>query len=140
MTETVQNNYDYSDACQKLGNIFVRVVDPKWVHIVAGFFVEAESEINHFQLFVLKSDADDYEDITAASWENADYDDAILDAQRICAELYKCKHGVMRWTSLTFLLERDGSYRIEFGYEPIISYSGQYLLDWQSRYLTLQEQ
>lgn len=140
MTETAQSNYDYSTACQKLGNVIVRAVDPKWVHIVAGFFVEAESDVNHFQLFVLNAGADDYEDITAASWNNADYDDTIIEAQTICAELYKDRHGIMRWTSLTFLLERDGSYRIEFGYEPITSYSGQYLLDWQSRYLTLQEQ
>lgn len=139
MAEKKQDKYDLSGIWQGLGNAIVPVLKDNWLRVIVGYFVEDEAETSHLQIFVLNADADDYEDLTLASWDHTDYDDAILNAQDICGQLRTSLRETSPWTSLTFVLERNGTYRVEFGYEPIKDYSSMFLLDWQSRYLTPQE-
>ncbi len=121
---------------QKLGNVIVPSLSSEWVKIVAGYFIEEETKISHFQLFVLNVNNDDYLDIVKESWESERYDDAIVDAQDVCRRIYEfcCKAGD-NWSMMTFVVGRDGAYNVDYSYEPIRSYDARYLLDWQSSYL-----
>lgn len=121
---------------QELGNVIVPSLPSEWLKIVAGYFIETESKVSHFQLFVLNENGDDYLDLVKESWESDKYDDAIVDAEDVCKKIYEicCKVGD-DWSMMTFVVERDGAYNVDYSYEPIRSYDAHYLLDWQSSYL-----
>ncbi|KAI4447210.1 hypothetical protein C823_001729 [Eubacterium plexicaudatum ASF492] len=121
---------------QELSNVIVPSLPAEWIKIVAGYFIETESKVSHFQLFVLNENDDDYLDLVKESWESDKYDNAIVDAEDVCKKIHEicCKVGD-DWSMMTFVVECDGAYNVDYSYEPIKSYDARYLLDWQSSYL-----
>ena len=120
---------------QKIGNAILPVLDRGWEKAAIGYFIEV-SGVTHLQLFVLNVGADDYSDLVKQSWDNDRYDDAIIDVEDLCKELHKlCESVNDSWTSISYILESDGSYNADYGYEIIENYDSRFIMDWQSKYL-----
>ena len=85
---------------------------------------------------MLNSGANDYSDLVKQSWDNEQYDDAIIDIEDLCKELHKlCEAVNDSWTSISYILESNGFYNADYGYEIIENYDSCFIMDWQSEYL-----
>lgn len=136
MSEIRENKEVLNHLFQELGQAIVPALPLHWERVVAGFFIEAESGITHFQLFFLEGKADDYVDVVKESWDTDRYDDAIVDSEDICRKMHTvCAEAGDDWSSMTFMVEKNGNYHTDFSYEAIDSYDMHYVLVWQSRYL-----
>lgn len=130
-----ENKQELNQLMQKIGNRILSVMDDNWEKAVIGYFIETSGVI-HLQFFALNIDDDDYADLVKLSWDNDRYDDAILDLEDLCEELHcLCKDVNDSWTSISYVLERDGSYNADYGYDAIEDYDSRFILDWQSKYL-----
>lgn len=135
MSDIRENKQELNCIMQKIGNKILPVLDENWEKVVVGYFIEGNG-VTHFQFFVLNSYADDYSDLVKASWDTDLYDDAIVDLEDLCKELYNLCNAVNdSWTLFTYVLEGDGSYNADYGYDAIESYDSRFIMDWQSKYL-----
>lgn len=135
MSDIRENKQDLNCMMQKIGNTILPVLDENWEKAVLGYFVE-DNGVTHLQFFVLNTDADDYSDLVKLSWDTEQYDDAIVDLEGLCKELrILCEEVNDSWTSLTYVLERDGSYNADYEYDVIENYDSRFIMDWQSKYL-----
>lgn len=120
---------------QRIGNVAYSMTSEDWTKIVIGYFLEGPEKITHLQI-QMASFSQDYVDIQAKAWECSDYDDAILVLGDLCRELHLlCAAAGDDWTSMTYGLTRDGSFNVDYSYDTIDDYDGEFILDWQSRYL-----
>lgn len=135
MSQIRENRQELDRYMQKIGNTMLSVLDVSWEKAVIGYFIET-SEVRHFQFWVLYTGADDYEDLVRLSWDVDKYDDAILDLQDLCEELHDmCEKVHDAWSSVSYVLENDGSYNADYGYDAIDNYDARFMMEWQSRYL-----
>lgn len=135
MSDIRENKQELNRLMQKIGNTILPVLDENWEKVVVGYFIEI-TEVTHLQFFVLNTDADDYSDLVKSSWDTDRYDDAIVDLEDLCKELHTfCKEANDSWTSFNYVLERDGSYNADYGYDAIDNYDSRFIMDWQSKYL-----
>ena len=131
----IEHKQELNQLMQKIGNAILPVLDRNWEKVVIGYFMET-SRVTHLQLFVLNDDRDDYTDLVKLSWDDDRYDDAIIKIE----DLFKQLHGLFEeakdsWTSVSYVLESDGSYNADYGHEAIDCYDSSFIMDWQSRYL-----
>ena len=135
MSDIRENKQELNNIMQKIGNTILPVLDENWEKIVVGYFIEGNG-VTHLQFFVLNTDADDYSDLVKLSWDTDRYDDAIVDLEDIFKELHTlCENVNDSWTTFTYVLEGDGSYNANYGYDAIESYDSRFIMDWQSKYL-----
>lgn len=135
MSDIRENKQKLNCLMQKIGNTILPVLDESWEKVVVGYFIE-DSGVTHLQLFVLNTDEDDYSDLIKLSWDIDRYDSEIIDLEDLCEELHTlCEEVKDSWTSLSYVLEGDGSYNADYGYEAIENYDSRFIMDWQSRYL-----
>lgn len=135
MSDIRENKQELNYLMQKIGNTILPVLDENWKKIVVGYFVET-SGVTHLQFSMLNAGADDYSDLVKLSWHTDRYDDAIVDIEDLCKELHTlCEHANDSWTSFSYVLERDGSYNADYGYDAIENYDSRFIMDWQSKYL-----
>ena len=121
---------------QSIGNTIVNVLPDSWSKVVLGYFVVGDNQVSHFQFHTITATSDDYIDLMEESWDSDELDDTIIEVQRLCKEMRSiciaCKDC---WTAMTFMMQADGSFDIEYGYDEIADYDAQYILKWQSQYL-----
>lgn len=135
MSNIRENKELLNKSLNNIGNTMISVLEEEWVKVVVGYFIEA-SDLEYMQFFVLYNGADDYIDITKLSWDMDKYDDGLIKLEEMLKELHElCEKANDSWTSLTYVLEGDGSYKTHFGYDPIENYDGRFIMDWQSKYL-----
>lgn len=135
MSDIRENKQKLNCLMQKIGNTILPVLDENWEKVVVGYFIE-DSGVTHLQFFVLNTDEDDYSDLVKLSWDTDRYDDAIVDLEDLCKELHTlCEEVKDSWTSLSYVLEGDGSYNADYGYDAIENYDSRFIMDWQSKYL-----
>lgn len=135
MSDIRENKQKLNYLMQKIGNTILPVLDESWEKVVVGYFIE-DSGVTHLQLFVLNTDEDDYSDLIKLSWDIDRYDSAIIDLEDLCEELHTlCEEVKDSWTSLSYVLEGDGSYNADYGYEAIENYDSRFIMDLQSKYL-----
>lgn len=135
MPDIRENKQELNCIMQKIGNTILHVLDENWEKAVVGYFIEGTG-VTHLQFFVLNTDADDYSDLVKSSWDTDRYDDAIVDLEDLCKELRTlCEKVNDSWTSFTYVLEGDGSYNADYGYDAIDNYDSRFIMDWQSKYL-----
>lgn len=135
MADIRENKQELNRFMQKIGNVILSVLDRSWEKVVVGYFIET-SEVTHLQFFVLNRGADDYSDLIKLSWDDDRYDDAIIDIEDLCKELHSfCEASKDSWTSISYVLESDGAYNADYGYEAIDNYDSRFIMNWQSRYL-----
>lgn len=135
MSDIRENKQKLNCLMQKIGNTILPVLDENWEKVVVGYFIE-DSGVTHFQFFVLNTDEDDYSDLVKLSWDTDRYDDAIVALEDLCKELHTlCEEVDDSWTSLSYVLEGDGSYNADYGYDAIENYDSRFIMDWQSKYL-----
>lgn len=135
MSNIRESKQELNCLMQKIGNAILPVLDENWAKAVVGYFIE-ESGVTHLQFFELNTDADDYSDLVKLSWDTDRYDDAIVDLEDLCKELRNlCEKVNDSWTSFTYVLEGDGSYNADYGYDAIDNYDSRFIMDWQSKYL-----
>lgn len=135
MTDIRENRQELNQLMQKIGNAILPVLDRSWEKVAIGYFIEA-SGVTHLQFYVLNAGADDYADLIKQSWDNDRYDDAIIDIEDLCKELHNlCVSVNDSWTSISYVLESDGSYNADYGYDVIENYDSRFIMDWQSKYL-----
>lgn len=135
MSDIRENKQELNRLIQKIGNTILPVLDKNWKKVVVGYFIEASGVI-HLQLFVLNTGDDDYSDLVKRSWDNDQYDDVIIDLEDLCKELNSLCAGVNdSWTSISYVLESDGAYNVDYGYDTIENYDSRFIMDWQSKYL-----
>jgi len=135
MSDIRENKQKLNCLMQKIGNTILPVLDENWEKVVVGYFIE-DSGVTHLQFFVLNTDEDDYSDLVKLSWDTDRYDDAIVDLEDLCKELHSlCEEVKDSWTSLSYVLEGDGSYNADYGYDAIENYDSRFIMDWQSKYL-----
>lgn len=135
MSDIRENKQELNCLMQKIGNTILPVLDENWEKVVVGYFIEG-SGVTHLQFFVLNTDADDYSDLVKLSWDTDRYDDAIVDLEDLCKELRTlCEEVNDSWTSFNYVLEGDGSYNADYGYDAIDNYDSCFIMDWQSKYL-----
>lgn len=121
---------------QALGNTIVSVLPDSWSKVVLGYFVVGDSQVSHLQFHVITAVSDDYVDLMEESWDSDEFDDAIIEVQRLCREMRNiCAESMDRWTALTFSMRADGSFDIDYSYDEIADYDAQFILKWQSQYL-----
>lgn len=135
MSDIRESKQELNRLMQKIGNTILPVLDENWEKTVLGYFIET-SGVTHLQFFVLNTGADDYSDLVKLSWDIARYDDAIVDIDDLCKELHcLCESVNDSWTSISYVLECDGSYNVDYGYDVIENYDSRFIMDWQSKYL-----
>lgn len=135
MSDIRENKQKLNCLMQKIGNTILPVLDENWEKVVVGYFIE-DSGVTHLQFFVLNTDEDDYSDLVKLSWDTDRYDDAIVDLEDLCKELHTlCEEVNDSWTSLSYVLEGDGSYNADYGYDAIENYDSRFIMDWKSKYL-----
>ena len=135
MSDIRENKQKLNCLMQKIGNTILPVLDESWEKVVVGYFIE-DSGVTHLQFFVLNTDEDDYSDLVKLSWDTDRYDDAIVDLEDLCKELHTlCEEVNDSWTSLSYVLEGDGSYNADYGYDAIENYDSRFIMDWKSKYL-----
>lgn len=129
-----ENKKEIESLFQKLGNTIVPVLSNDFEKAVIGYFMDA-ADISHCQ-FYIKNMGEDYVDVVKLAWDEDKYDDVILDSQDICKEIYDiCKKSNSQWTFMTYTIENDYSFNVDFGYETIEDYDAYYIRDWQAEYL-----
>ena len=130
-----ENKQALNNLMQKIGNAVLPVLENGWEKVVIGYFIEI-SNVTHLQFFVLNKDEDDYSDLVKLSWDTERYDDAIINIEDLCKELHTlCKQVNDSWTSFSYILEGDGTYNADYGYDDIESYDSRFIMEWQSKYL-----
>lgn len=135
MLAAKENRNEMNQLIQNIGNAVFSVREPNWEKSVVGYFIES-SGISHLQFFELDADNEDYINLMELSWESDRYDNAIVDIEENCEKLHEfCSMSRDAWTSISFSVESNGAYNIDYGYEPIKTYDSQYILQWQSKYL-----
>ena len=135
MSDIRENKQKLNCLMQKIGNTILPVLDENWEKVVVGYFIE-DSGVTHLQFFVLNTDEADYSDLVKLSWDTDRYDDAIVDLEDLCKELHTlCEEVNDSWTSLSYVLEGDGSYNADYGYDAIENYDSRFIMDWKSKYL-----
>lgn len=135
MSDIRENKQELNDLIQKIGNTILPVLDENWEKVVVGYFVET-SGVTHLQFFVLNTDTDDYSDLVKLSWDTNRYDTTIVNIEDLCKELRKlCVNVNDSWTCFSYVLEDDGSYNVDYGYDTIDNYNSRFIMDWQSKYL-----
>ena len=132
----VRENKEYlQKLLQRIGNVAYSMTSQDWSKMVIGYFLEGPEQITHLQI-QMGTLSGDYVDIQEKAWECGDYDDAILDMGDLCRELHQlCAAAGDDWNTMTYRLNQDGSFEVEYSYDPIDDYDGEFILDWQSRYL-----
>ena len=135
MSDIRENKQALNNLMQKIGNAVLPVLENGWEKVVIGYFIEI-SNVTHLQFFVLNKDEDDYSDLVKLSWDTERYDDAIINIEDLCKELHTlCKQVNDSWTSFSYILEGDGTYNVDYGYDDIESYDSRFIMEWQSKYL-----
>ena len=135
MSDIRENKQALNNLMQKIGNAVLPVLENGWEKVVIGYFIEI-SNVTHLQFFVLNKDEDDYSDLVKLSWDTERYDDAIINIEDLCKELHTlCKQVNDSWTSFSYILEGDGTYNADYGYDDIESYDSRFIMEWQSKYL-----
>ncbi|WKY49025.1 DUF600 family protein [Eubacteriaceae bacterium ES3] len=135
MSNIRENEQELNQLMQRIGNSILPVLDKSWVKAVVGYFIET-SGVTHLQVFALNAGSDDYSDLVKLSWDDDKYDDAIIDIVDLCKELHSlCEAVNDPWTSISYVLESDGSYNADYGYEAINNYDSRFIMNWQSKYL-----
>lgn len=120
---------------QKIGNAILSVLNESWERAVVGYFIEI-SGVTHLQFFELDTNDDDYCDLVKRSWDMDQYDDAIVEIEELCKELHNLCAAVNDfWTSFSYVLECDGTFNAEYGYDAIESYDSRFIMNWESKYL-----
>lgn len=136
MNNIREDKQQMQNVIQSIGNTVVTILPATWEKVVIGYFIAGEDQVSHLQLHVMSSDSDDYADLMEESWESDELDDAIIAVQQLCKELRSiCTAVNDSWDSMTFSMLADGSFNIDYSYEPIEEYDSKYILKWQSRYL-----
>lgn len=121
---------------EKIGGTIAGVMPERWVRIVLGYFVEAETQISHLQIWFLQAGDDDYTDLQALAWQEDGYDDAIVDTSDLCDALRSfCAKAGDCWNIMTMTIRRDGSFEVEYSYDAIPDFNARVIRDWQSQYL-----
>lgn len=121
---------------QCMGNSVASILPTAWSKVVIGYFIIGEDQVSHFQLHVATAFSDDYIDLMEESWDSDELDDVILEIQQLCKNMRKiCVSANDCWTVMTFCMQTDGSFNIDYGYRPIEEYDSKYILTWQSQYL-----
>lgn len=135
MSDIRENKRELNCIMQKIGNTILPILDENWEKVVVGYFIEGNG-VTHLQFFELNTNADDYSDLVKLSWDTDLYDNAIVDLEDLCKELHTLCDAVNdSWTSFTYVLEGDGSYNADYGYDVIENYDSRFIMDWQSKYL-----
>lgn len=136
MSQIRENKARLQQLLQRIAQTVADVAPEDWANAVVGWFVEGANEITHQQVHVWSMQEDDYIDLMEAAWDCEEYDDAILALGDLCADLRNCCAAAGdRWTSMTLCLERNGAFRVDYGYDPIDAYDAYFIRDWQSQYL-----
>lgn len=121
---------------QTIGNAIISVLPSDWNHVVIGYFIERPINVSHTQILYRTLHSDDYIDVVKASWDIEKYDDAIIEISDSCKELHSiCATSGDDWSTMSFALERDGTFNIDYSYEPINKYNSLFILNWKSKYL-----
>ena len=121
---------------QKIADLLVPHLPEDWHCLVIGQFYASESTLPS-QVFFLKS-ADDYFDMLKYAWETkkTGLEDAILDTADVLQEIHEqCTAQKDDWSEMTLVLMSDGPFHAYFEYDEIPEFSGDFLLEWKSRYL-----
>ncbi len=136
MSQIRENKAQLQRILQRIGQTIVNAAPKDWTYAVVGWFLEGASEIEHQQVHIWSMQEDDYIDIMEAAWDCDEYDEPLLELGELCADLRKCCAAAGdRWTGMTFCLRRNGSFRVEYSYDPIEVYDAHFIRDWQSQYL-----
>lgn len=121
---------------QSIGNAVVTILPNTWSKVVVGYFIAGKDQFPHLQLHAITDCSDDYTDLMEQAWDLDEMDGAITEIQRLCEKMRRlCMKANDCWTMMTFCLQADGSFNIDYGYEPIEEYNTDYILTWQSQYL-----
>ena len=123
MSDIRENKQALNNLMQKIGNAVLPVLENGWEKVVIGYFIEI-SNVTHLQFLV------------KLSWDTERYDNAIINIEDLCKELHTlCKQVNDSWTSFSYILEGDGTYNADYGYDDIESYDSRFIMEWQSKYL-----
>ena len=135
----IRENEQKLKACfQKIADALVPYLPNGWQQLVIGqFYAEDASEAD--QCFQLRcAGDDDYFDLLKYSWdqENQELEDGLIDVTDVIEELHShCKENLDNWTEMTLKIAVNGSFHVDFSYDPIPEFDGRFLLNWKSRAL-----
>ncbi|MBR1555163.1 MAG: DUF600 family protein [Oscillospiraceae bacterium] len=136
MSEIRENKELLQNSFQKIADLLVPCLPEDWRSLVIGHFYTSRNPLSN-QVFFLKAD-EDYFDLLKYAWdtENTELEDAILDATDVLNEIHEhCAGQKDDWTEMTIVLMSDGPFHSHFEYDEIPEFSGDFLLEWKSRYL-----
>ncbi len=136
MNNIHEDKQQLQNIIQRIGNSIAIILPTAWCKVVMGYFIAGENQVSHFQLYVTTDFSDGYIDLMEESWNSDEFDDVIIEIQQLCKKIRKiCISANDCWTVMTFCMQADGSFSIDYGYEPIKEYNSKYILTWQSQYL-----
>ena len=136
MADIRENRQQMQTLLARIGQTTYEMTSPDWTRAVVGYFLEGESGIPHQQIHIYSAREDDYVDIMEASWEHEEYDDPITELGDHCQALAElCARAGDRWTGMTFVLNRNGTFNVDYSYDPIDDYGPRFIREWQSQHL-----
>lgn len=119
-----------------IGRKAVEMVPGRWYQMVLGYFIEQGERLPSQQFLVQMAGEDDYQDMMEEAWNNFDLVDGIADLGDLFCQVHDlCAAAGDDWSEMTFVLNGNLEFHVDFRYDPIAKCDRLFLLDWQSRYL-----
>lgn len=119
-----------------MGNTIASAMPDGWYKTVMGYFVAGENQTEHLQLHTITDTSDDYIDVVKESWDVDEYDDAIIELQKLGRQMRElCIKAYDNWNSVTFILHANGTFNMDYDYREIKEYDSRFVMSWQSQYL-----
>ena len=136
MNNIRENDENMKRIINSIANAISSVLPDSWTKVAIGYFFDKEKETNYHQINYYKYTDDELYDLIQEAHYTNEYDDAVFDITDSFEELHDiCKKVGDDWDSATFILERDGSFNMDYDYSPVKNYNMEYIRTWQCKYL-----
>ena len=111
------------------------ILPENWDKYVIGFFLVGEELFEKIQIHTHTA-KQDWTDEMEKVFGDMSMVKPVSETKDACMVLHDlCAASQDDWTSLSLCVKRDGSFRMECGYDPIQNYDRLFIMEWQSRYL-----
>ena len=131
-----ENKADLQDHFQAIASKALEILPEDWTSAALGYFLVGEDRTEQQQLLVRCSSSKELRDVMKEAWDDFDMQDILIDILEEFRKMHEvCAKAEDDWCEATMLLNRDGSFNMDYVYEPITVYDSFFILDWQSRHI-----
>lgn len=136
MSASIREDREYlQQQLQTIGKRIVSLLPGPGRKTVYGFSLSGEENTPHYQLWYAPAEGGDYENLVKRFWDDDEFLDGVEALERMCLRLRaQCAAANDPWVEMTFVIQDNLDFSVDFAYDPIPDYSSQYVMDWQSRY------